>query len=554
MSVDVAPASASASGVRQRQPTTHPNGAITRRAFGQIWLGAVVWALVFGVSVASTAATYVSTYPTPELRKEAAAAVAGDRGLAMLVGPTDGIDTVGGYTFYKVFVMLTTIGGVWALLAATRLLRGEEDAGRWQLVLAGSTRPARATGATLAALFGAVLVVFAGTGLFTMLVGRDPDIGFGAGPSLLYAVSIAIVPMVFVGVGAFTSQLAGTRRRATGLAMAVFGVALVLRMVADSGPGTRWLLWTTPFGWSERMRPLTDNNPWPLLPAVVTAAVLVAGAVLLSARRDAGSGVIGTNDVAAVRPLGLRSATALAARLELPVLGGWFTGVIVCAAFFGLIAQVTTGNIPDSLSRNLDKFVSQGSFADQFFAIGFVFVATLLALIPASQVSAAYDEECSGRLVHILSRSTTRARWFSGRLSTAAVAIIVTGLGSGVATWLAATSQGVEVDAGSLVTAGVNCIPIALVSLGLGALALAVVPRAATPVVYALVIWSMVVYMFGSLFTAVERLEATSLFHYMNAAPAEAVDITTLTVTTAVAGSLCAIATLLFARRDIRTP
>jgi ABC-2 type transport system permease protein len=552
MSADVA--LVSASGVRPRQPTTRPDVAIARRAFGQLWLGAVVWALVFGVSVASTATTYVSTYPTPALRKEAAAAVAGDRGLAILLGPINGIDTVGGYTFYKVFVMLTTIGGVWALLGATRLLRGEEDAGRWQLVLAGSTRPARATGATLAALFGAVFVVFAGTGSLTIFIGRDPDVGFGVGPSLLYALSIAIVPMVFVGVGAFTSQLAGTRRRATGLAMAVFGVAFVLRMIADSGPGTRWLLWTTPFGWSEMMRPLTENDPWPLVPAVATTTALVAASLFVSTRRDAGSGVIGATDVAAVRPFGLRSAVALAARLELPVLSGWFTGVIVCGAFFGLIAEVTTGDIPDSLSRNLDKFVPQGSFADQFFAIGFVFVAMLLALIPASQVSAAYDEESSGRLVHILSRSTTRARWFMGRLATTAATIVVAGLASGVATWLGAVSQGVDVSAGSLVAAGASCIPIALVSLGIGALALAIVPRAATPTVYALVIWSVVVYMFGPLFSAVRKLEAASLFHYTDAVPAETANITSLVVTTAVAGALCAVATLLFARRDVHTP
>jgi ABC-2 type transport system permease protein len=100
----------------------------------------------------------------------------------------------------------------------------------------------------------------------------------------------------------------------------------------------------------------------------------------------------------------------------------------------------------------------------------------------------------------------------------------------------------------------VNCIPIALVSLGLGALALAVVPRAATATVYALVIWSMVVYMFGPLFSAVRKLEAASLFHYMNAVPAETANITTLAVTTVVAGALCVVATLLFARRDIHTP
>ena len=104
----------------------------------------------------------------------------------MLLGPVSAIDTVGGYTVYKGFVFLTTIGAIWGLLIATRLLRGEEDAGRWQLVLAGRARAARATGATLAACFAAVGVIFVGTTLVTLLAGRDPDLDFGAGATIVY--------------------------------------------------------------------------------------------------------------------------------------------------------------------------------------------------------------------------------------------------------------------------------------------------------------------------------------------------------------------------------
>jgi ABC-2 type transport system permease protein len=533
---------------------TRPDVAIGLRAFHQIRIGAMAWALVFGLTVASTASTYASTYPTPELRQQAAAAVAGDRGLAILVGPVNDIDTVGGYTFYKVFVMLTTIGAVWALLATTRLLRGEEDAGRWQLMLAGATRPARATAATLTALLGAVLLVFVGTGLLTVLVGRDPDVAFTIGPSVLYALAIAIVPAVFVGVGAVASQLAGTRRQATAIAMATFGISFALRMIADAGPATAWMRWTTPFGWSELIRPLTEDNGWPLVPAIATTVVLVVVAVGLAARRDVGAGLLPTDDVSAVRPFGLGSATGLAARLEVPVLAGWFAGVVACGLFFGVIAQVTTGNIPDSLSENLDKFVAQGGFADQFFAVGFVFVATLLALVPASQAAAACDEEVSGRLIQVLTRPTSRASWFLGRLALTAATVVLAAVASGAAMWLGAASQGVDIELGSLLVAAVNGIPIALVALGLGAVALAVAPRAASIVVYAAVIWSLVVYIFGSLFTVLDPLETTSLFHYLSAAPAEAVDVATLAATTAVAIALGAVATLLFTRRDLHTP
>ena len=108
--------------------------------------------------------------------------------------------------------------------------------------------------------------------MITLLAARNPDVGFGFGETVLYGSSVVLPAAVFVSVGALTSQLGRSRRLATGVGMAVFGVAFVVRMIADSGPSTKWLLWLTPFGWTERMRPFTDNDPRPLVLAAVTVA------------------------------------------------------------------------------------------------------------------------------------------------------------------------------------------------------------------------------------------------------------------------------------------
>jgi ABC-2 type transport system permease protein len=63
-----------------------------------------------------------------------------------------GGDPVAGYTAYHVIGVLGIIGAVWGLLAATRLLRGEEEAGRWELLLAGRTTRRRAAAAAIAGL------------------------------------------------------------------------------------------------------------------------------------------------------------------------------------------------------------------------------------------------------------------------------------------------------------------------------------------------------------------------------------------------------------------
>ncbi len=416
--------------------------AIFRRAFTQVRVGALSWGLVFGATIASSALTYVTSFPDAASRRLLAATTSRDTGLAVLLGPISTIDTVGGYTVYKCYAFLTTIGAVWAVLATTRLLRGEEDAGRWQLVLAGGSRASAATTSTLAALGAAGAVIFAGTVACTLLAARNPDVGFGTGESLLYGLSLVVPLAVFVGVAALTSQLSRSRRLASGVAMGVLSVTWVVRMIADSGPATKWLLWLTPFGWTERMRPLTQNDAWPLVPAAVTAIALCGTAVVLAARRDAGDGVLASRDVVPVRPFGLRTPLGLAARLELPVLVAWCVGVTATAFSFGMIAKIATGDVPDSITDTLDKFGVRGNFANQYVGVVFLLVATVVALLPAGQIGAAAEEETSGRLVHLLVQPPRRAGLMATRLLIGGAGIVVAGALAGLFVWVGAKSQG----------------------------------------------------------------------------------------------------------------
>ncbi|MEA2685692.1 MAG: polyether ionophore transport system permease protein, partial [Actinomycetota bacterium] len=383
-----------------------------------------------------------------------------------------------------------------------------------------------------------------------LAVGRSPDLGFGVGETVLHGLSIAIAPLVFGAVGAVTSQLGRTRRMATGLGIGVFGVTMVLRMIADSGADTRWLLWLTPFGWIELVRPFTVNDPWPLVPAGATVAVLCVTAAVLAARRDAGDGVLASRDVSPLRPFGLGSPLGLAARLELPLLGAWCAGAAVAAFALGIVAKLTTAAAPGSIGETLENFGVEGSFADQFFGVAFLLVATLVALLPAGQIGAALEEETSGRLVHVLARPTRRAGLLGGRLVLGGSGIVAAGLLAGVAAWLGAKSQGVELDLSTMVGAGLNVVPTALVALGIGAVTLSVAPRAAVRAVYGVVIGSLIVDLVASMVSGLAWLGHVSLFHYMALAPAQDPDPMTLVVTVIVAGALCILSTILFARRD----
>jgi ABC-2 type transport system permease protein len=239
--------------------------------------------------VASSAWGYASAYKTAAQRDRLAALFGSNTGLAAINGPAREIQTESGYAAWKSFMFLIIAGAVWGLLTGTKLLRGEEDAGRWELLLAGQTTRRTATGQALAGLgvgLGTLSVLAA---VITVAVGQLPRVGIGAGPSLFFSVAMVTPAAMFLAVGALASQLAATRRQAAGYAGAVLGACYALRMVADSGSGLPWLRWTTPLGWAEELRPLTGSRPLALLPICGLVAGLGGLSVYLAGQRDLGA-------------------------------------------------------------------------------------------------------------------------------------------------------------------------------------------------------------------------------------------------------------------------
>ena len=130
---------------------------------------------------------------------------------------------------------------------------------------------------------------------------------------------------------------------------------------------------------------------------------------------------------------------------------------------------------------------------------------------------------------------------------------MVAALAAGLGAWAGAATQGVQIGLDTMIGAALNVVPTALLVLGIGAVVLASAPRLASPTVYAVVIWSVLVDLLASMISSLSGLGHVSLFHYMALAPAEDPDPTTVAVTVAAAIALCIVATLAFDRRDVET-
>jgi ABC-2 type transport system permease protein len=513
------------------------------------------WGAAFGVYVGTSALGYASAYPTAASRHQLAQSLGSNAGLAALLGQARQIDTVAGFTAWRSLGILSMVGAVWGILAGTRLLRGEEDAGRWELLLAGQTTRRRAAAQGLVGLAAGWAALWATTAVITVAAGRRVDPSFPLGEALFFSIALVSSAAMFLAIGALAGQLAATRRQAATIAGGVFGASLVMRLVADSGSRLQWLRWASPLGWVEGLHPMTGSQPLLLVPIVV----LVAGVSILTLRlagdRDLGASILPAHDSAAARTRLLSGPAGLAVRLIRPTAVGWIAAIGAGGLLLGLVAQSAADATAGSTAAQeiLGHLGAPRFDAKAYLGVAFLFVITAVCLVAAGQVAATREEEADGRLDNLLVRPVSRSTWLAGRLAAATGLVVACGLFAGILAWVGAISQGTDVGFGGLVLAGLNAAPPALFVLGLGTLAHGVLPRLAAVAAYGLIAWSFLVELIGSVLNASQWLLDTSVLHHV--APAPATDPDWISAAGLVGLGLAAaiIGGLVFSRRDLVT-
>ena len=181
-----------------RYPGLVVAGQLSRRA-GR---SGVLWGLIFALYVVAQTFAYTSAYKTQASRDQLARAFGTNIGINALIGPARAINTVAGYSSWRALGVLSLLGAVWGLLTSTRLIRGDEEAGRYELLLAGQTTRRRAGGQALVGL---------GAGLGTLLA-LTADRNGAHWPRLVGRVQRRSVPLLLDHVGRRGRRVPGHRR------------------------------------------------------------------------------------------------------------------------------------------------------------------------------------------------------------------------------------------------------------------------------------------------------------------------------------------------------
>lgn len=526
----------------------HPHRALLVLGLRLTRRGTLLMAAAMGVYVLIEVAAYQAAYPQGMDPVQFAMFV-DNPVVRMMQGVPSALDVAGGYMVWDGGWMMQIVLAVWAVLTTSRLLRGDEDVERGDVVLAGRVRPSLMTATVLATVSAQALVIGVVASAVLVASGEDP-----AG-SVLFGVGLAGVTATFAGVAGVTSQLVQPRRRAAGLAAGVLAVSYVVRMFGSSTDSRLWARWTTPLGWVDVLDPYGSADTLAVVPLVVVPAVLAAAAVLLRARRDQGGALLSSDADRAPRLRMLGSPLGFAWRSNLAVMVAWALGLGV----FGAVMGALVGTMVDWLAQDEDyqRMFEQMGLDAALSTLGFVAViAAMLGLAVALQVAwrvgAVRAEEEKGLAEATLALPVSRVRWLGGHVLLAAVEGLLLAVLAGSAVWVGCVSSGLDTVSWWQATSSLlNLMPVVALAGGLAVLAFGVAPRLTVAVPVTVTVVGYILTLVGPALSWPQGVLDLSPFTHLALVPAAPWAATSGTVMLCLGVLAATAGVLAFRRRDL---
>ncbi|WP_049564605.1 ABC transporter permease [Streptomyces sp. SBT349] len=431
----------------------------------RVWLP--VWLVVTLGIVTSRANARETTFPDAQAVQDRYNEVMHDVPMFKLFqGPAYGMD-INALVAQEAIGGATLIAALGAVIFVVRHTRGEEQAGRSELV--GSTAVGRH------AQLGAALTVVLGSGVIIALFSAAgmSSAGMPGAGSLAFGLVMMGAVWLAAGMAAVAAQLTENARAATIGAFALFIGLHFARGAADMGDGfVRWLGWLTPNGWLQRSRPFAEERWWPFLLVALLVGALLWTAGRLAARRDLGAGMMSARPGPARAAPGLRSSSALTWRLHRGMAAVWLVGAIAISLPTGFVGADAMEEYSDSEQfRAWADAMGANNTGEAFFAyIAFMmcFPIAAYALMTLLRLS---EEETDGHAELLLSTPVSRVRWVVGHLLVAlampAVLLLAVGLCFGVG----------SDDVGDMVTTNAGLIPAVWVIVGIAMAAYGLIGR-----------------------------------------------------------------------------
>src|ERR1700738_3838555 len=153
------------------------------------------WGIGMGLVVVSPMASVATLLTTPQARAQLVTLAETFAWNADVVA----VDTIGGYATFKIGIFIFLLA-VWPIMAASRMLRGEEERGSLDVLLSVPRSRVRVAIEKAAAMWTALFAMGLLIGLLAYLGGVKFGGGFSLGDGLLFGLNLSLICAVFGGL------------------------------------------------------------------------------------------------------------------------------------------------------------------------------------------------------------------------------------------------------------------------------------------------------------------------------------------------------------------
>jgi ABC-2 type transport system permease protein len=499
-------------------------------------------------------AAYAVAYPDQHSRDAFVKSLESVPAIGFMAGETRNAASPASYAIYKSIALTTLITAVWGLLTTTRLLRGQEEDGRLEPVLAGRTTKVSASIQILIGYGYSLAVAFVIAWVAIAALGLDPQVNLSVGNAGLLTLGVFLPAVFFASLGILTSQLALTRGRAM-----AYGLGLLLLLFTVRGAGNSVADWNnlknfSPFGWTDLLNPVLGPNVWWIVPTLVFSVIAIPLALFFAGRRDLGESILPQSEHVRSHFYLLRSDFGFSVRQNIWPFVWWTIGTVAYAALLSSIAKVAADALASSpavvkvigsLGGNHDSLVIA------FLGFGGVFTALILLVMSAVAIGSIRAQEAKLYLDNILVQPIHRSAWLTKRIIILLVMAFLVSLITGYVIWQIASAQNISLDLGIVLQNSVSLVGSIVLLVGAGTLIYGLFPRLAAIIMYIAIVWAFVSDILKALFSLGDTIDKTSLLHYATFTPTKSPDWSTFAWLVGIGIVLGVIGIMAFTKRDI---
>ena len=481
-------------------------GVLLRQRIRRDWLQLTLWIVGTALMAFAGYAGVSQSYSTLADRQNILAAALANPVILMFRGLPSGTSE-GAFLAFEVLPWLAFLAALMSTFLAVRHTRGDEEAGRAELVWA---TPAGRRLPTIATIVHGLLANIVLAILTTLaLIGT----GLPAAGSLLAGTAAASCGIAFLGIGLLAAQLMRTSRGANSLTVWVLVATFLIRGIGNaagtpsddlSSMTSAWPAWLSPFGWAEQTRPYDTDLVWPMLLGVGFGLVLAVASVALQSLRDIDASFVAERPGRVSARPALASPHALVWRLTSGSIVGWAVGGaitgILATTLSGLVDQISGEN--PAVADILKKIGgATGGLEEVVVTVFFTLLGILAACCAAQTVVRARQEEARGTAEAVLATPIGRVRWLADFVIVGIVAVVIVVAAAMLAGWAGIWSNGGDGSLYRIVAvAGLGQAVAGAIFAVLTALVFVLLPRATTAVAWSLVLLAALLGMFGPLF------------------------------------------------------